>query len=198
MQKQKTSVKNSKDAIVSVALRVFGRHGVYKTTMSDIARASKKGRRTIYQYFKSKEEVYEAVLEKETSNMVTTMRSVVELDIDTDVKLRSYAHERIKSIYGIADNHHAFKIGFIHNDKVILNIRKRFDKIDTELLSEIMKEGKESGQFKVDDVRLAVKNIQIALRGMEIDFIKKNFDDSCKRQLNQFMDMLFQGIKRID
>lgn len=198
MQKQKSAVKNSKDAIVSVALRVFGRLGVYKTTMNDIAKAAKKGRRTIYQYFKSKEEVYEAVLEKETANMVMPMKSVVELDIDSDVKLRRYAHERIKSIYGIADNHHAFKMGFIHNDKVILNLRKRFDKIDTELLTEIITQGKESGLFHINDIKLAVKNVQVALRGMEIDFIRKNLDDSCKRQLNQFIDMLFQGIKRID
>ena len=61
MQNGEGIVRNSKDTIVAVALKVFGRLGVYKTTMNDIARAAKKGRRTIYQYFKSKEEVYEAI-----------------------------------------------------------------------------------------------------------------------------------------
>ena len=198
MQNEETIVKNSRDTIVSVALRVFGRLGVYKTTMNDIAKAAKKGRRTIYQYFKSKEEVYEAVLEKETSNMVTPMKAIVKSDIASDEKLRRYAHQRIKSIYGIADKHHAFKVGFIHNDKVIVKLRKRFDKIDTELLTAIIQEGNNTGKFNTNDIELTVKNIQIALRGMEIDFIRNNLNGSCKKQLDQFINMLFQGIKNRD
>ena len=195
MQKQNSIVKNSKDTIISVALRVFGRLGVYKTTMNDIANAAKKGRRTIYQYFKSKEEVYEAVLESETANMVAPMRDIVESDLKVDEKLWQYAHQRIKSIYRIADNHHAFKVGFIQNDKVIIKLRKRFDKIDTDLLTRIIEEGKKNGVFKIADVNLTVKNIQVALRGMEIDFIKNGLNDNCKKQLDQFIEIIFYGIK---
>lgn len=188
-------MKNSKDTIVSVALRVFGRLGVYKTTMNDIAKAAKKGRRTIYQYFKSKEEVYEAVLERETNNMVTPMQEIVESNIDSDEKLRQYAHQRIRSICKIAADHHMFKIGFINNDKVIRKLRMRFDNIDTNLLTKIINEGKESGNLNIDHVDLTVKNIQVALRGMEIDFIKHGFNSNCKKQLDHFINILFKGIK---
>ena len=194
MQKQEVVIKNSKDIIVSVALKVFGRLGVYKTTMNDIAKAAKKGRRTIYQYFKSKEEVYEAVLEKETANMIMPMKEIVLSDLAPTEKLRNYAHQRISSIYGIADNHHAFKVGFIQNDKVIVKLRKRFDNYDTGLLKTLLTEGVSKGDFKIRDIELTVKNIQAALRGMEIGFIKNNLNDNCKKQLNHFIDMIINGI----
>ena len=187
-------MRSSKDTIINVALRVFGRLGVYKTTMSDIALAAKKGRRTIYQYFKSKEEIYEAVLEMETGNMIAPMKEIVNSTETADVKLINYAYQRIKSIYKIAQDHHAFKVGFITNDKVILKLRKRFDNFDTQLLTRIISEGQQKGVFQADNLELTVKNFQIALRGMEIDFIKKDLNDECKKQLEHFVNIYFHGI----
>lgn len=194
MQNQEAVVKSPKDNIIAVALRVFGRLGVYKTTMNDIAKAAKKGRRTIYQYFKSKEEVYQAVLEKETANMVVPMKAIVKSELEPVEKLKRYAHQRIESIYRIAANHHAFRVGFIHNDKVILKLRKRFDRFDSELLLKIIEEGIQKKVFKANDSELMVKNIQVGLRGMEIDFIKNSLNENCKKQLDLYIDMITKGI----
>ena len=190
-------MKNSKDTIISVALKVFGRLGVYKTTMNDIAHAAKKGRRTIYQYFKSKDEVYEAVLEKETSNMVVPMQEIVSSKMKPEEKLREYAYQRVKSICKIADNHHAFKVGFIQNDKVIIKLRKRFDNFDKSFLKQIISEGKEKKIFNVNNIDITIKNIQIALRGMEIEFIKNKLNEDCQKQLDNFLDMISTGILQI-
>lgn len=44
--------------------------------MNDIARASGKGRRTLYTYFKSKEDVYYAVIESELERLSDKMDEV--------------------------------------------------------------------------------------------------------------------------
>ncbi len=46
--------------------------------MNDIALASKKGRRTLYTYFKSKEDIYMAVVESELDILSDIMKRVVE------------------------------------------------------------------------------------------------------------------------
>ena len=51
--------------MVDVARQLFAMNGMENTTMNDIALASKKGRRTLYTYFKSKEDIYYAVIESE-------------------------------------------------------------------------------------------------------------------------------------
>ena len=59
------TVSKTKAKLVDVARQLFAKMGVENTTMNDIALASKKGRRTLYTYFKSKEEIYKAVVETE-------------------------------------------------------------------------------------------------------------------------------------
>ena len=50
------AVSKTKAKLVDVARQLFAKMGVENTTMNDIALASKKGRRTLYTYFKSKED----------------------------------------------------------------------------------------------------------------------------------------------
>ena len=57
------TVSKTKAKLVDVARQLFAKMGVENTTMNDIALTSKKGRRTLYTYFKSKEDIYMAVVE---------------------------------------------------------------------------------------------------------------------------------------
>ena len=54
-----------KAMIVAAAANLFSRFGLEKTTMEDIAKASKKGKSSLYYYFKSKEQVFAEVIKKE-------------------------------------------------------------------------------------------------------------------------------------
>ncbi|MCK9312371.1 MAG: TetR family transcriptional regulator, partial [Bacteroidales bacterium] len=54
------SVSKTRAMLVEVARQLFAQKGVADTTMNDIAAASQKGRRTLYTYFRNKEEVYMA------------------------------------------------------------------------------------------------------------------------------------------
>ena len=63
------TVSKTREMLVDVARQLFARMGVDNTTMNDIAQASKKGRRTLYTYFKSKNEIYLAVVESELDQL---------------------------------------------------------------------------------------------------------------------------------
>ena len=51
---------DTRELIIDVARRLFAQQGIESTTIGDVATASNKSRRTIYTYFKSKEELLEA------------------------------------------------------------------------------------------------------------------------------------------
>ena len=55
----------TRQLLVDVARQLFAKNGFDNTTMNDIAESSGKGRRTLYTYFKNKEEVYSAVIDAE-------------------------------------------------------------------------------------------------------------------------------------
>ena len=67
------TVQRTRAQLVDVARQLFAKKGVEETTMNDIAVASKKGRRTLYTYFKSKDQIYLAVVESELEVLSTKM-----------------------------------------------------------------------------------------------------------------------------
>ena len=56
-------MSKTREMLVDVARQLFAKSGLENTTMNDIAIASRKGRRTLYTYFKNKNEIYWAVVE---------------------------------------------------------------------------------------------------------------------------------------
>ena len=70
-------VSKTREKFIEVARQLFARKGVENTTMNDIASASDKGRRTIYTYFKSKREIFNAVIQSETDQLVGRLTAIV-------------------------------------------------------------------------------------------------------------------------
>ena len=70
-------MQKTKALLIESARKVFARIGVQQATMNDIAEESNKGRRTLYTYFKSKEDVYNAVVEQELSTLISKLESVL-------------------------------------------------------------------------------------------------------------------------
>ena len=64
-----TNDNNQKEIIIAAATTLFSRFGLDKTTMEDIAKAAKKGKSSLYYYFKSKEQVFAEVIRKEISGL---------------------------------------------------------------------------------------------------------------------------------
>lgn len=188
-------VNSGKNYIVKVALGVFGRLGFAKTTMNDIAIAAKKGRRTIYQYFKNKDEVYAAVIENETEKLINQLLSVIESDRPPVDKLEQYFILRVKIIYKLAVENQAIKYGFFHDYKRIERIRYLFDDRDFQLTIRILKEGMDKGDFHTNDVELTAKNIGMAARSLEKECINFNYNQACIKQMTHFIQLIIKGLQ---
>ena len=81
---------NTKDVLIEVARQLFAEKGKEHTTMNDIALGSKKGRRTIYTYFSTKDEIFLAVIERELRDLLDALVAIEKKDIPSDEKLKEY------------------------------------------------------------------------------------------------------------
>ena len=88
------TASKTRDMLVDVARQLFARMGVDNTTMNDIAQASKKGRRTLYTYFKSKNEIYLAVVESELNQLHQMLIDVAGKHLPADEKLTTLIYTR--------------------------------------------------------------------------------------------------------
>lgn len=68
-----TTATDTRQAIIEAAMACFGRHGLTKTTVVDIARAADVSRSTVYEYFRDKSEIVEACAEHSSQRFYREM-----------------------------------------------------------------------------------------------------------------------------
>lgn len=190
------NIKNSKETILNQALKIFGRLGFHKTTMADIANASKRGRRTIYTYFKNKEEVYEAVVEREIDRITHILFQEVETCKTADEKLKKYINNRTRSILELANNYDALKEAFINNYKWVEKIRKKLDEEEKNILSNIIAQGTKERDFYTPDTETTLQNLMIIIKGVELSLIKENNEEITNKRLLNLQHLLLSGLKK--
>ena len=138
---QNMSISKTRQKLVDVARQLFAKNGLENTTMNDIAIQSGKGRRTLYTYFKSKEEIYYAIY---------THLSMIRETVVRNGNLRAE---------------------FFRNIWMVEKVRKHFDDAEIELFRKVYTEGKEDGEFDIDNVDLVADITHYCIKGLEVPYI---------------------------
>ena len=166
------TVSKTKARLVDVARQLFARDGVENTTMNDIAIASKKGRRTLYTYFKSKEDIYSAVVESELDILSDLMKKVSEKNITPDEKIIEMVYTRLNAVKEVVYRNGTLRANFFRDIWRVEKVRKRFDAREFALFKIVLQEGKDKGVFAIDDVDLTAQIIHFCVKGIEVPFIR--------------------------
>ncbi len=188
------AITNSKEIILETARNIFKRFGFAKTSIGDIAIAARKGRRTIYTYFESKEDIYKAVIEKEVNILRAKLIEAISHESNVKRKLKAYMITRMMTINELANYYEALRNDYLQNFKIIENIREDFDNQEINMISEILTEGVENNEFKIENINQTAKAIVVAMKGFEIQFFIKKVDEDLEGRLNSLINILFNGI----
>ncbi|MCM1110360.1 MAG: TetR/AcrR family transcriptional regulator [Clostridium sp.] len=143
-------VLKTREKLIDVARRLFARKGVENTTMNDIAEASDKGRRTVYTYFKNKRDIYNAVIEKESENLLARLREVASLTISPVEKLERYLKLRFEILAQLAGGQDGFWSIFTPDGRKIARARRLAQAKERDLFRSVISEGVKSGDFDPD------------------------------------------------
>lgn len=191
-------VSKTRDKFIEVARQLFARKGVENTTMNDIASASDKGRRTIYTYFKSKREIFNAVIETETDNIMAHLRLILAKPISPEEKIREYISVRFDTMKDIVRRNGSLRAGFFRDVRKVDRARKIISAKETALLAEILEEGVTSGDFEPMNVRQTAVIIINAVHGLVVPYIRDNLSqDGISREMikDYLANLILNGIK---
>ena len=166
------AVSKTKAKLVDVARQLFAKMGVENTTMNDIALASKKGRRTLYTYFKSKEDIYMAVVESELDMLSDMMKRVAEKDISPDEKMIEMIYTRLDAVKEVVFRNGTLRANFFRDIWRVEKVRKRFDAKEILLCKEVLREGVEKGVFRIDDIDMTAELVHYCVKGIEVPYIR--------------------------
>ena len=180
--------------IIMSAGHIFSRFGFRKTTMEEIARELKMGKSSIYYYFNSKEEIFEAVVLHEANilrNELTTAIKSVESPIE---KMERYVFVRMKAFEKLSNYYNAIFDKNLDHFEFIENIRSRYDREELAILRLILYDGMRKNVFNVDNSEYTALAIQTTLKGLEVPLFWKKKEVNIENRLNAILDVLFYGI----
>ena len=141
-------VSKTREKLIDVARQLFVHKGIENTTMSDIAAASDKGRRTIYTYFKNKREIYNAVIERESEQLVKRLRSIKDReDLDVTAKLEMYLKVRFDFLTEAMPRHEGLLQWIGRDQRRIDRIRRLALDKELDMFKALVAEGVSEGAF---------------------------------------------------
>ena len=143
--KQEIKSKRSKDKIIQVALTLFSNKGYKETTMADLVMATGLSKGAVYHHFKSKEEILQLLMEKETIAFSTFLEELTKNEAVSStnrlLQLIDYiiGSENMKQLTAI-DWAQRIPFGLLFSLKNTVNILSKYVGI-------IIHQGNEKGEF---------------------------------------------------
>ena len=165
------SISKPRQKLVDVARQLFAKNGMENPTMNDIAIASGKGRRTLYTYFKSKEDIYFAVIECELERLSDKLDEVAAKRIRPQDKVIELIYTHLSMIRETVVRNGNLRAEFFRNIWMVEKVRKNFDDAEVEFFRKVYTEGKEAGEFDIENVDLVADITHYCIKGLEVPYI---------------------------
>lgn len=186
--------KEVKEKFIKIAQDCFTRYGFKKTTMNDIAHAAGKAKSSLYYYFKSKEEIIEAIVNKEVKILREEITLAVNKETDPQKKLFAYIITRFTAVIKVANCFNLLKDDYIENYASFEKIHRQYDKNEQQAILAIFQYGLDQGAFVIPNLDLLVETLVLGLKGFELEWIDTKNLPWLKGQIGNLLDTLFYGI----
>ena len=191
-----------KEIILKNAVELFCRFGFVKTTMEDIAKAAGKGKSTLYHYYKNKDTIFDAVVDRELRGVLGDVKSAMRDESSAAQKLRTY----FKTFVFSTNQKSAALISEIlrnelsENSSIIDRAKKRINAEEIRFIKEILVTGAKTGEF----IEISDKNVNhiafaliMGVRTVSFDIIiETDSYNKWREPLEVMIELFIKGLSK--
>jgi len=187
--------KDRKKKILNVALKIFAEKGVQDTTISEISKEAGVSDATVYEYFKSKEELLFAIPEKKTNESLEFIEKLVLYIDDSASKVRAIVREYLNLYqtnpdYGVLVVMHLKSYNKFSQTSAYASVKKAANG-----LLDCLKMGIEDGSFRRNmDPYLVRSMILGTIENLCIKWYKQGGTFALLDYVDPIMDSILYGI----
>ncbi|HEX4851481.1 MAG TPA: TetR/AcrR family transcriptional regulator [Puia sp.] len=184
--------------IIAGARTLFEKFGLKKTTMEDIAREVGKGKSSLYYYFPSKYEIFEAVVDQEIGELFKTAYKAIEKATSAKDKLKAYTRVRLSKINKLGNLSQVIKNDLMDNMEVVLKIKKKHATTQVNMVKQIISEGVAKGEFKNikdHDIDLTAFLFTATFTGISNPLCTDSEFPDLSQKADEIVDILVEGLK---
>ncbi len=92
------------EAIIRAAIQIFARDGLEKGKIADIASEAGIGKGTVYEYFKSKDEIFHAIVDTLMGDMIDASDKLYSMQLSPYDKLRTFIRMNTELVFEMGDS----------------------------------------------------------------------------------------------
>lgn len=184
-----------RESILAASKELFARFGFKKTAVDDIAKKARVAKGTIYNYFRSKEEIYRDILHGEGKIMIVKMREAMRDQKTPQLKLREMIIAKIKYykelslLYEINRQRAEDLLPFVEKE------RAEIAKQGLNIIKDILEEGVSNSVFQVMNIPATAKAIGAAINGLEIGWSLEMELEEAAVEIDDLLQILFHGLE---
>ncbi|SNS79708.1 transcriptional regulator, TetR family [Anaerovirgula multivorans] len=188
-------ITSKRDLIIQAAIQVFARSGFYKAKVGDIAETAGVGKGTIYEYFNSKDHLFEEMVHFSLDTYITSIKNVLFQNITTESKLREFFLLIIRFTQKHMDIMRIFSQEAWRSDNNIVYLMMDAKKQIVTLVEEVLTEAVNKGEFRPIDEKIAAIIFLGGINYMVMYHVSLHDDHITEEQINQYIDLFIKGLK---
>lgn len=184
-----------REAILDVAMGLFARYGFRKTSVADIIRGAGVARATVYKYFSTKEDIFQAAIQREIQDILHSVREEAEKESTTRDRLRAAIRTHTAEIRKRVN---VYRV----TTEVLSDVIPRSEREAERLLEEtlgvyvwILTEGVRTGEVVVDDVETTAWTIVLAFKGIFMMTATGQIEERMAGVIDTLLDIIWNGLK---
>jgi AcrR family transcriptional regulator len=198
------SIKDNlfQEQVIRAAQKLFQQHGMYKVTMDDVAKAVGKGRSSLYYYYKSKEEILDAVMDVEISEILSWITEAVGKETTVEGKICAFctaklkALQKRKALYNTVDMEKDTD-ELAYRSRAAYAVRSRYMKQEGAVLGQILIFGMNKGELRRLDQKeqeILIFVLVSGLTGLVKEMVLEK-DDNLEPAIKTLSHMIVHGLK---
>ncbi|MGA9290223.1 MAG: TetR/AcrR family transcriptional regulator [Anaerobacillus sp.] len=180
-----------KDIMMS-AFTLFNEEGVKKVKISDIARAANVSQVTIYNHFKSKEELVRAVLKDYMNNQFKAFKEIIQQDHSFAEVIEMIIFEKHKAVQNLDPS---LLAEMLTTDEELRNYVDHFYRTQTlPLFVQLLEKARERGEINAS---LSMESIMLYLNALKTEVQRVPAETWSEREdfLDDVLQLFFYGLR---
>jgi AcrR family transcriptional regulator len=192
------------EQILQAAKQLFQVYGLHKVTMDDVAKAIGKGRSSLYYYYKSKDEIFDAVMDIQIRDMLTLIARAIDAVPTVEQKINAFCTTKLKDLREKRTFYNALDAGMdadamsqFQKTKVVHH--NYIMKQEGALLSKIVTHGIEKGELRAMDEKdqeVLIFVLLSSLHGLKREMVMENNFDGIEPVVNALTNMVMNGLRK--
>jgi len=181
--------------LIEVATKLFARSGFDATTTAAIADAAGVTEPILYRHFKSKQEMFVAIVRDVSDATINHWRHIISAVSDPPEQLRMICDEMPAHMKRFANEYHVLHgaLSTSRDKKVVAVMREHYDQIE-KFFMDIIIEGQKIGGFR-RDINAQSAAWQLITTGIGYAMISMNLMNLEKQMVTEMIGAILRGLK---